>query len=310
MRYYSIAGLAVASDIPLPGVSEGHCGTPDIELLHEAVPERLASPVVSGPGWELDAANFLLRLPGVGRMLAHNGQRLVIEPEAGADLQDLLVFALGTGIGALLCQRGVTVLHASAVTDGPRAVGFCGPTGIGKSTLAAALCGAGCRFLCDDVLAVRLDSASHPTVSPDGRQLKLHEPSLAALGLSEHRQGAVRREVAKYYVEPPGRPATAPVPLHAIYVLLEDDRLDDLQFERLKGPNAASALQRNGYRPRLAKAMARVGNPVATTAAILRRVPVYRLTRPRRLKHLPHMAEALRQHWRTLGKENGDDWPA
>lgn len=301
-RHYSIAGLAVASEMRLPGVSERPGGPTDVELRCEAVPDRLASPVVSGPGWEVDTANFLLRLPGLGRLLAHSGRRLAIDPETGVDVQDLLALALSTGICALLYQRGVTVLHASAVSDGSRAIAFCGPTGIGKSTLAAALCSAGCGFVSDDVLAVRLDSANHPTVTPDARQLKLHAPAVAALGLSERRQGAVRREVAKYYVEPAGPRATAAVPLHAIYVLLEDSRLDDLQFERLEALQAALVLQRNGYRPRLAKAMARVGNPLAVTAAILRHVPVYWLTRPKELTRLPQLIEALQRHWQAAAR--------
>jgi hypothetical protein len=298
MRHYSIAGLTVASEVPLPGVSEGGCEAPDVELLRKTVPDRLAAPVASGPAWELDGANFLLRLPGIGRVLAHDGRRLTIDPDDGVDPQDLLVFALGTGIGALLYQRGVSVLHASAVTDGPRAVAFCGPTGIGKSTLAAALCSAGCQFVSDDVLAVRLDSANRPTVTPDARRLKLHEPSVTALGLSERREGTVRRKLEKYYVAPPGAAVAAAVPLGAIYVLLEDNRLDVPQIERLEKLTGALVLQRNGYRPRLARAMARTGNPVAMTAAILQHAPVYRLTRPSGLKQLSQLVEALQLHWR------------
>ena len=310
MRHYSIAGLTVVSDMVLPGVIESPHGTPDVQLRRGPVPDRLAAPVVSGPGWEFDGANFLLRLPGIGRLVARDGRHLEIEADAGADLQDLLVFALGTGIGALLYQRGVTVLHASAVADGPLALAFCGPSGIGKSTLAAALCNAGCRFVSDDVLAVRLDAANRPTVSPDARQLKLFESGLSALGLSDRRHGAVRRKIEKYYVEPPSQPATGAVALRAIYVLSSNDQLDDPQIEPIERLNAALALQRNGYRPRLAAAMARVGNPVAVTAAILRHVPVYRLTRPTRLERLPRVAEMLKRHWRSLGVKAADALPA
>jgi hypothetical protein len=150
----------------------------------------------------------------------------------------------------------------------------------------------------DDVLAVRLDSANRPTVTSDGRRLKLHEPSVTALGLSERREGAVRRKLEKYYVDPPGTPVAAAIPLGAIYVLSEDNRLDVPQFERLEKIPGALVLQRNGYRPRLAKAMARVGNPVAVTAAILQHAPVYQLTRPSGLTRLSQLVDALQVHWR------------
>lgn len=50
--------------------------------------------------------------------------------------------------------RGVPVLHGSAVTIGGSAVGFLGPSGVGKSTLAAELVRRGCGFVADDGLAL------------------------------------------------------------------------------------------------------------------------------------------------------------
>jgi len=51
--------------------------------------------------------------------------------------------------------RGVPVLHGSAVTVGGSAVGFLGPSGVGKSTLAAELVRGGCGFVADDGLALQ-----------------------------------------------------------------------------------------------------------------------------------------------------------
>lgn len=306
MRHYSIAGLNVASELALPGVSEGPEERPDVEIRCEPIVDRLSMPIVAGPNWQIDAANFLLRLPGIGRMMAREGRHLAIAPDEGVDPQDLLVFALGTGVGALLYQRGVTVLHASAVACNGQAYAFCGPSGVGKSTLAAALCTAGCRLVSDDVGAIRLDGDGRPLLWPDARQLKLFEPGLAAAGLCSRRQGPVRREIEKYYVEPPDAAVAAAMPLRAIYILSTDNRIDSPKLERLSGLNAAMALQVNGYRPRLALAMARAGNPVAVTAAILRHVAVFRLIRSSSLKRLPQLTEAIQQHWQTLGDGGGD----
>lgn len=310
MRHYSIAGLSVASEMALPGVMEGMPGTPDVEIRLEPVPSRLAEPSVSGPNWEIDASGFLLRLPAIGRLLAREGRQLAIEPDPGVEPRDMLAFALGTGLGALLYQRGITVLHASAVARDDQAFAFCGPSGIGKSTLAAALCKAGCRFVSDDVSAIRLNAEGRPLLWPDARQLKLFDAGLAAAGISQGRHGAVRSDIEKYYVDPPGLVASQAVPLRAIYVLARDQRLETPRFERSKGLNAALVLQRNGYRPRLALSLARAGNPVAVTAAILRRVPVFHLTRPDRPKLVPQVVEALHRHWETLAGEVTDVIPA
>jgi hypothetical protein len=51
--------------------------------------------------------------------------------------------------------EGVPVLHASAVAVGGRAVGFVGPSGVGKSVLCAELLRLGCGFVADDGLALR-----------------------------------------------------------------------------------------------------------------------------------------------------------
>ena len=61
----------------------------------------------------------------------------------------------GFVLGLLAGLRGALVLHASAVElpDG-RALAFIGPSGTGKSTMAALLTRAGCRLLADDVVAV------------------------------------------------------------------------------------------------------------------------------------------------------------
>ncbi|MCH7665138.1 MAG: hypothetical protein IH936_04315 [Acidobacteria bacterium] len=54
-------------------------------------------------------------------------------------------------------SRGMPVLHASAVSFGDRAVGFLGPSGIGKSTLCVGLVSTGCDLVADDGLVLRVD---------------------------------------------------------------------------------------------------------------------------------------------------------
>lgn len=54
-------------------------------------------------------------------------------------------------------SRGVSVLHASAVAFGNRAVAFVGQSGIGKSTLSAGLVRSGCPFVADDGLPLSED---------------------------------------------------------------------------------------------------------------------------------------------------------
>jgi hypothetical protein len=69
-------------------------------------------------------------------------------------LEDTSTYLLGPVLGLLLRLRGVTCLHASAVSFGNYAVAFIGSEGAGKSTTAAALAQQGCAIITDDVVAL------------------------------------------------------------------------------------------------------------------------------------------------------------
>src|ERR1700744_4871356 len=143
-----ISGLSERAQMELPGVVPFPVpsGSEDVRINRCPVPERLENSSACGPVWEMDETRFLLRLPGIGRFLATDGRTLDMEPAPETDPLDAIPFLLGMGFGALLMQRGGLVLHAAAVALDGRAYVFCGRSGIGKSTLAAALCKTGCRF--------------------------------------------------------------------------------------------------------------------------------------------------------------------
>ncbi len=80
----------------------------------------------------------------------------------------------GTVLSYLLMLRAETVLHASAVDVGGRAVGFVGSSGMGKTTLATLMCRDGGLLVTDDVLRLRR--------GPDGNDLCRSAPRSCACG--------------------------------------------------------------------------------------------------------------------------------
>ncbi len=60
------------------------------------------------------------------------------------------VAALSYLLQSILIERGLTILHASAITIGERAFVIVGNSGSGKSTLAGCLAAMGAGFICDD----------------------------------------------------------------------------------------------------------------------------------------------------------------
>lgn len=69
-------------------------------------------------------------------------------------IEDAATYLLGPVLGLLLRLRGVTCLHASAVTYANRAIAFVGSEGAGKSTTAALMAQQGCAVISDDVVAL------------------------------------------------------------------------------------------------------------------------------------------------------------
>lgn len=69
-------------------------------------------------------------------------------------LESTVSYVLGPVLGVVLRLRGVTCLHASAVSMGNRGVVFVGQTGRGKSTTAAAFARRGYGVISDDIVAL------------------------------------------------------------------------------------------------------------------------------------------------------------
>lgn len=305
---YALYGLTVASDVPLP-VRSAVAGsvllpsesTADVTMRVGEVPGRLAQATHRGPCWAADATRFLLDLPDIGRFLAEAGRAVTIQPAPGVAVEDILIFATGTAMAAILYQRGALLLHASAVGLGGRSFAFCGPSGAGKSTLVAALCRAGCDFISDDVCAIDQPDGGAPVIHPDGRVLRLYPDSIGHMGLDAAIGSRVRQELEKFHVSPPAHsPDTTPLPVAAIYILADSNSADPPGIARLGPLEAAQALLRQSYRRRMALAYADRGQPAARTAALLSRVGVYRLHRPRDFAQLDETVARLRAHWDGL----------
>ena len=147
---------------------------PPIDVVVEVLqPQTLGAPPAGSTVSELRApdrplyslydtgAEFVTRAHGLCQFRAdRSATRVLCEPELGVDPAWLPVFMTGTITSLLLTLRGHAVLHGSAVTWGGTTVVFVGPTGKGKTTLAALCCAGGARFITDDVVPLaRVDGA-------------------------------------------------------------------------------------------------------------------------------------------------------
>src|SRR5207245_2121597 len=108
----------------------------------------------------------------VGAFQITAGREIIVEPASGVEARVLRLFLLGPALALLLVQRGLLVLHASAVEVAGRAIAFLGESGQGKSTTAAAFHACGHPVVADDVVAVQIEDGG-PLIYPGLPQLNL-----------------------------------------------------------------------------------------------------------------------------------------
>jgi hypothetical protein len=227
---YLAHGLPIQSGLALPGlaVPEGH-DSPQVRIQVGDVAPELAGRTARGALFETARGRFLLRLEGIARYLVTDGDRIVIDPAPEIDEDSVRVFLLGSVFGALLHQRGLLPLHASAIETPRGAVLFAGYSGTGKSTLAGAFYRRGYRVLADEICALDRDR-----VRPAVPLLTLWPDTMEELGLWSDAVRQVRPNIRKFHVPVEPWISHAPLPVHAIYVLSMTNR-PDFAVSRLSG---------------------------------------------------------------------------
>ncbi|HSK83236.1 MAG TPA: hypothetical protein VK902_07490 [Rubrobacter sp.] len=216
---------------------------------------------------------------------------MIVDPKPGADERVLRVCVLGPVLGALLYQRGLLALHASTVAVGREAVAFVGEKGMGKSTLAAALCARGHRLVADDITAVWFDERDRPITYPGYPQLKLWPQAAAFLG---HPPGSLPRlepGLEKRARRMTTAFSTAAIPLKCIYIL---DEGEDIEIESVLPQEALLELIQHSYGRKLLQTV-RTSSHFVQCTSVVRSVPVRSLRRPYRLGTLPELTRKVEE---------------
>ncbi len=266
-------------------------GVADITVDMGEVPRHLTAPTWTSAFIEIGEDGGVLVRVGDGlRFMVRDGRQVVVDEATAANLGDVEALLLGAVAGVLLHQRGDLVLHASGVVIGGRAVALAGPSGRGKSTLAAALAALGYAPLCDDLFRVRLaddgvwaiPGSSRLRLWPQAAVLLSHAPETLATGRPGHPK--------RLLVLPP---APAPVPLAALIRLRLDTRLDTPRLTRLSGPSAIMPAEDLVYRARLGRRLGRRIGLFQDMTRLGAQVPVFALTRIGNPKDLSDLARLV-----------------
>ena len=174
---YRAYGLGIQSEIPLPELIAGKSRT-DVRITLGRTDHQMAQGRVVEVVSETDAH---MQVERVARFQVREGREIIVEPLSDPESPALRMFLLGQVFAMLLHQRGILVLHASAVAARGGAVLFLGPSGYGKSTSATLLQRAGFPVAADDVTPIRFDGEA-AMLLPSFPQIKLWPATLRALG--------------------------------------------------------------------------------------------------------------------------------
>jgi len=238
MNSYLAYGLNIDSEIDLPNLPKGS-SCPDVEVRRGTVNRPLEAK--EQPAWT-SPGNFYLRLNGMGALQVSQGRSIVVDAEKSDD-RIASLWVLGPAMGVLLHQRGVLVLHASAVTFDGGVVAFLGHSGWGKSTMAAAMVKAGASAFCDDLVAVTMQG-SMPVAYPGYPILKLGVDSGEVLGYENRDLSPVSADDDRRQVPVAGSDPAVALPLARVYVLSEGE---EPAVESLGPQDAIVELIRHSY---------------------------------------------------------------
>lgn len=292
-RLHALYGLQVLSDLPLGALPEAG-GRPDVIIRYgEASAYARRRPA---PGCFEVRPGYVLFATDAGTQIAVvRGREIIVQEGAEADLAATVSMVLGQGLAALLYQRGVLTMHASAVSMGDGAVGFVGDQGAGKTTAAAALCQTGGQLVTDDVLAVTDGETGTPHAHNGYAFLKLTQATAEHFGDSTERLEVARSAVTKW--KRPQPVALGPLPLRALYVL----RWGPTVAVRPLSPMEAFAeAARNLFAGQLATALGEEQALVTRCASLVQTVPVFEVVRPFDVRGIPAAANAVRAHYQTV----------
>jgi hypothetical protein len=280
---YTAYGLNIRSEIHL-SVRAGNSSAPDLQIRKGKVefpPESDDRAMWTTP----DAIFFRLR--DIGSMRISRGREIVIDTFNDDD-QVAALLAVGPAMGAALHQRGLLVLHGSAVVVDGGVVAFLGFSGWGKSTMAGAMVKLGNASFCDDLVPVSLSNGA-PVVLPGYPFLKLAPESGEFLGFAPDSAPLVPNDNRHMIAVGESHPGV-PLPLARVYVLSQGDRPE---IERLKPQEAAVELIRHSYTANWIRKTGMSARHLECVAGLVERLPICRLSRPRRLDLIHEIAELV-----------------
>jgi len=263
----------------------------DVQVRFQGVSHAIPGPDARlGPRVDAGPGQWLRRLGRHTRITARFGSDIVVDSPAPAVDPFLEAWVTGPATAAILYQRDLVPLHASAVALPGGVAAFLAYSGTGKSSLAAQLVSEGARLVTDDMLVVRQTAGGAEAV-PGARGIRLGPEGRRRLPLLGQVEPLARPD-HKQLVQLPDGLARAPLPLRAMFLL---ECGDSMALTPLRGAEVLGVLRGLVQRPRLVRPLGVEAVVFAQLGQLARTVPAFRLARRRDHWAVPDWAPLVRE---------------
>ncbi len=296
MFSYFAYGLGIHSQFPIPEFVPAVAGcdvTIDInddQTISEYIPDAVAQQPLA---LDLSGEQGIIYIKDAGVFLLERGEKIVVIPSENACEQKIRLALVGTVMAILLHQRGLFILHASAVNIDGETVAFLGDSGEGKSSLAAALNLQGFAMVTDDVTVVANQDQGRAAIVPAYPQFKLAADVAECLGYEQNQELLLHPKLEKRgYRHLENFPST-PLPIRCIYVLQSGSQIS---ITALKPTEAIAQLRHHSQLANLFPGSEK--SSWQQCLELSKKFTIYRLVRPRNLAMLPELAQLVTEHAR------------
>lgn len=293
---YTLYDLTVVSELelpaqPLPTTEAGAgvgAGAVDVDIRFGDIGDEVfAACRQIGPFVFTAPGRMVMQVPDIANYWVEGGARIVIEPAPDSDQDSIRTFLLGSAFGALLMQRGLTVLHGNAINVDGEVLICVGESGAGKSTLAACMERRGYPVLSDDVAALDEDL----NVLPGLPHIKLWQDAADTFGVDTDGLPLVRPLLEKF-LTPMINPLRTPAPAGHIYALHLHGH-GHIAMRPLLGLERFRMLSKQIYRPKMLHGMGLSQQHLKHSARLVDRVHMVQVERPDGGQSAEALADAI-----------------
>lgn len=283
-KYFGF-GLDILSDIEFPELSPASFDIPDIAIKTGEIPDIPNGSIIQNIDFTyiISDDELIFSVKDIATYYAGYGTEIIVAPVGGNhEMRSIRLFILATVMAAILLQRRLLPMHASAVLANNELILLCGDSGAGKSTSLAGLIKRGYTIFSDDIIVLQKDSnsniingtASYPMI-------KLWENSLQTLDhhMFQDRSFPVRPGLNKYGIFFHETFNRRRYPVKKI-LLLKIGTYDTIQTEQLSGIRAFEMVSNQIYRPILLQSRLLRTMSFNITGLLLQHTDVYLISRP------------------------------